>query len=59
MDIHPLLDEVASAVSALRQRLEQQQLQHLEDALASTQRAVDKLNAYPGGIAGLRQAIDA
>lgn len=59
MDIHPLLDEVASAVSALRQRLEQQQLQHLEDALASTQLAVDKLNAYPGGIAGLRQAIDA
>ncbi len=59
MQIHPLLDEVVQAVSSLRQLLEQQRLTELESALVSTQMAVNKLNAYPGGVAGLRAAIDA
>jgi flagellar biosynthesis/type III secretory pathway chaperone len=59
MQIHPLLDEVVQAVSSLRQLLEQQRLTELESALVSTQMAVTKLNAFPGGIAGLRAAIDA
>lgn len=59
MDIHSLLDEVGLAVGQLRRLLEQQQLQTLESALASTQLAVDKLNAYPDGVAGLRSAIEA
>jgi flagellar biosynthesis/type III secretory pathway chaperone len=59
MQIHPLLDEVVQAVSSLRQLLEQQRLTELESALVSTQLAVTKLNAYPGGVAGLRAAIDA
>ncbi len=59
MQIHPLLDEVVLAVSSLRLLLEQQRLTELESALVSTQQAVNKLNAYPGGVAGLRTAIDA
>jgi len=59
MTIHPLLDEVVQAVSSLRQLLEQQRLTELEPALVSTQLAVNKLNAYPGGVAGLRSAIEA
>lgn len=58
MQIHPLLDEVVQAVSSLRQLLEQQRLTELESALVSTQLAVNRLNAYPGGVAGLRTAID-
>jgi len=59
MQIHALLDEVVQAVSGLRQLLEQQRLTELEPALVSTQLAVNKLNGYPGGVAGLRSAIDA
>ena len=59
MQIHPLLDEVVLAVSSLRLLLEQQRLTELESALVSTQQAVNKLNTYPGGVAGLRTAIDA
>jgi flagellar biosynthesis/type III secretory pathway chaperone len=59
MTIHPLLDEVVQAVSGLRQLLEQQRLTELEPALVNTQLAVNKLNAYPGGVAGLRTAIEA
>ena len=58
MDIHSLLDDVAAAVGQLRQLLEQQQVQNLESALVSMQLAVDKLNGYPGGVAGLRAAIE-
>lgn len=59
MQIHLLLDEVLQAVSGLRQLLEQQRINELEPALVSTQVAVNKLNAYPGGVAGLRAAIEA
>ena len=59
MTIHPLLDEVVQPVSSLRQLLEQQRLTELEPALVSTQLAVNKHNAYPGGVAGLRSALDA
>lgn len=58
MQIHALLDEVVQAVSGLRQLLEQQRLTELEPALVNTQLAVNKLNSYPGGVAGLRSAID-
>ena len=59
MTIDPLLEEVVQAVSGLRQLLEQQRLTELEPALVSTQLAVNKLNAFPGGVAGLRSAIEA
>jgi flagellar biosynthesis/type III secretory pathway chaperone len=58
MQIHPLLDEVVQAVAGLRLLLEQQRLTELEPALVNTQLAVNKLNAYPGGVAGLRAAIE-
>jgi hypothetical protein len=58
MQIHSLLDEVVQAVAGLRLLLEQQRLTELEPALVNTQLAVNKLNAYPGGVAGLRAGIE-
>ena len=59
MEVQALLDEVVQAVGSLRQTLEQQRLTELEPVLVQAQFAISKLNAYPGGVVGLRSAIDA
>jgi flagellar biosynthesis/type III secretory pathway chaperone len=54
----PLLEQVSTSVGTLRQTLEQHALPNLEAALIETETALQALNRFPGGIAGLRQAMD-
>jgi len=52
-----LLNEVSQAVSQLRRTLEQLELPGLEPAVRASQMALEKMQSYPGGLEGLRQAI--
>ena len=54
----PLLEQVSQSVAALRKTLEHHALTDLETALAQTETALQALNLFPGGVPGLRQAID-
>ena len=58
-DILSLLRQVGHAVAQLRQTLEQLELPGLESAVQEAQAAVDSLNAFPGGLVGVRQSIQA
>lgn len=50
--------QVASTLAHLRSRLEQNDIDGLNDALVKTQAALDELNAYPGGIEQLKLDIN-
>ena len=52
------IGNVASSLAHLRLRLEQNDIDGLDDALVKTQAALDELNAYPGGVDQLKIDID-
>jgi flagellar biosynthesis/type III secretory pathway chaperone len=54
----PLLEQVSKSVATLRQTLEQHALPNLEAALIETETALQALNLFPGGVEGLRKAMD-
>jgi flagellar biosynthesis/type III secretory pathway chaperone len=57
--IQSQVDQVANAVSFLRNTLENNRIDDLTDALAKAQAALDQMNAYPGGVEQLRKDITA
>ncbi len=57
--IQSQVDQVANAVSFLRDTLENNRIDDLTDALARAQAALDQMNAYPGGVEQLRKDITA
>lgn len=52
------VEQAAQAVQRLRATLEQNHLPGLEQAVLDTQAALRSLELFPGGIEGLRAAID-
>jgi flagellar biosynthesis/type III secretory pathway chaperone len=52
------IGNVASSLAHLRSRLEQNDINGMNDALVNTQAALDELNAYPGGIEQLKLDIN-
>ncbi len=52
------ISNVASSLAHLRSRLEQNDINGMNDALVNTQAALDELNAYPGGIEQLKLDIN-
>lgn len=57
--IQSQVDQVANAVSFLRNTLENNRIDDLTDALAKAQAALDQMNSYPGGVEQLRKDITA
>lgn len=57
--IQSQVDQVANAVSFLRDTLENNRIDDLTDALARAQASLDQMNAYPGGVEQLRKDITA
>lgn len=58
MNAAQLIDNMANAVSTLRQVLEQERVDDYGSVIESAQRALDAINNYPGGSESLRDEID-
>lgn len=53
-----LIENMAGAVSTLRQVLEQERIDDYGRVIESAQQSLDAINNYPGGSEGLRDEID-
>lgn len=57
VELHQLLEKVASAVQNLREALEANDVELLPEALNLTNQALESINSYPGGANQLRENI--
>ena len=57
VELHQLLEKVASAVQNLREALESNDVELLPEALNLTNQALESINSYPGGANQLRENI--